>query len=229
MRRRYNHRTMPLLDPKTVVQMPLGGMKNFIYLFACPETSSAAVIDPAWDVDAILAEANSRHWKIEKLLLTHTHGDHTNGVAEMAKKTNAPVLVHALEQEAAPAGPAGHVLVEDGDTVSVGNLELRVLHTPGHSPGAICYETGGCLFTGDTLFVGRTGRMVFPGSSQEQMYASTLRLRQLSPELTIFPGHGYGDTSVSTIHQELERNPFLRCDSFDAFRNVADGWERENS
>jgi hydroxyacylglutathione hydrolase len=219
---------MSALSADDVVQLALGGMKNFVYLFACPETGAAAVVDPAWDVDRILAEAESRGWKIETVLLTHTHGDHTNGVEEVCRRCDASVHVHALEKDRAAAGPAPIHTLKDGATLTLGHLEVEAMHTPGHSPGALCYRAGECLFTGDTLFVGRTGRMVFPGGSQEQMYESTLRLRNLPPGLTVFPGHGYGDHSRSTIGRECKENAFLGCDSLEAFRKVADDWEREN-
>jgi len=218
--------TPPLLP--SVLQLPLGPAKNFVYLVACPRSGAAAVVDPAWDVDRILEEAETREWKIEAALLTHTHQDHVNGLAELVERTGARACVHGAESRNLPGDPGPEGILEDGSRIRLGEVEVEALHTPGHSPGALCYRCGDSLFTGDTLFVGRTGRMVFAGGSVRQMYQSTLRLRELPDEWTVYPGHDYGPTPTSTIGREKQENAFLRCATLEDFQAVAEAWELEN-
>jgi glyoxylase-like metal-dependent hydrolase (beta-lactamase superfamily II) len=203
-------------------------MKNFVYLFGCPVTGEAAVVDPAWDVDALLAEAEGRGWQVKAALITHTHQDHVNGVEELAARTGAGVFVHEAEMDRAPVPPGPGGVLHQGTVLRVGELEVEALHTPGHSPGAVCYRCADSLFTGDTLFVGRTGRMVFAGGSTRQMYESTLLLKALPEDLTIYPGHDYGPTPTSTIGREVRENPFLGCAGLEEFEALAEAWEREN-
>lgn len=219
---------MSELPRDDVVQIPLGRMKNLVYLVACPTTGRAAVIDPAWDVGRILAETEDRGWEISTILLTHTHHDHVEGVDETARRTGAPVRVHALEKDGSPVPPHADHLLQDGDAFRIGEREVEVLHTPGHSPGAVCYRSGGALFTGDTLFVGRTGRMVFAGGSIEQMWQSVQRLRELPEDLVVYPGHDYGPSPTSTIGRERRENAFFQPDTLEEFRRVAEDWERRN-
>lgn len=216
------------MNNETLVQMPLGGMKNFIYLFACPETGEAAVVDPAWDADAILQRVKEKGWHLRRVLLTHTHPDHVNAVTDVCEAASAPVHVHHAEKDRVPEVSTEVLTVHDGDRIALGRSEIEVFHTPGHSPGAVCYRYGPWLFSGDTLFVGRTGRMVFPGSSQEDMYRSLARLRKLPGELVVLPGHDYGETPTSTLAHELETSPFFLAGSLDEFQRVADAWEKEN-
>jgi glyoxylase-like metal-dependent hydrolase (beta-lactamase superfamily II) len=209
-------------DP-LVIQLPLGSHRNFIYLVSCGETGEAAVVDPAWDVGAILRAAEESSLAVKKVLLTHTHADHTNGVGEVVARTGSPVLVHEAEARTLSREP--DVLLQDGDVVQVGQVRIAVLHTPGHSPGALCFLAGGNLLTGDTLFVGRTGRTVFEGSSDEAMWASIQRLRELPEELLVWPGHDYGPSPSSTIGRERRENPFLAAESLQAFQKLREEWE----
>jgi len=211
-----------------VLQLPLGPMKNFVYLFGCPRTLEAAVVDPAWDVGALLAEADGRGWKVIAALLTHTHQDHLNGLEELVARTGAGVFAHEAETDRSPVPPGPGGVLHEGTVLHVGELEVEALHTPGHSPGAVCYRCGDSLFTGDTLFVGRTGRMVFAGGSTRQMYQSTLLLRSLPAELSVYPGHDYGPAPTSTIGREARENAFLGCASLEEFEALAEAWEQEH-
>jgi glyoxylase-like metal-dependent hydrolase (beta-lactamase superfamily II) len=209
-------------DP-LVIQLPLGSHRNFVYLIGCGETGQAAVVDPAWDTGAILRAAEENALTVGKILLTHTHADHTNGVGEIVARTGSTVLCHEAEARTLSREP--DVLLHDGDVVQVGGVRVAALHTPGHSPGGLCYLAGGHLLTGDTLFVGRTGRTVFQGSSDEAMWESIQRLRELPEELTVWPGHDYGPSPSSTIGRERRENPFFGAGSLEAFRKLREEWE----
>jgi glyoxylase-like metal-dependent hydrolase (beta-lactamase superfamily II) len=146
------------------------------------------------------------------------------GNAEMKKKTGAKLIIHEGEAaylvrtppdllmmfRATPSPPAD-VLVKEGESIRVGNVELKVIHTPGHSPGGMSLYMDGMVFTGDTLFVGSVGRTDFPGSSWDMMETSIRKKLYVLPgETVVFPGHNYGPTPTSTIQYERRHNPFVR-------------------
>ena len=200
--------------------LQLGGMRNFVYVLQDSDTRRSAVIDPAWDVPAILATAGPA--PITDILVTHWHEDHTNGVVELQEATGA--RVHALACETAYWGitlPAvvGH---GDGDSIAIGGTEIRMLHTPGHSPGSVCLYADGKLFTGDTLFIYGCGRCDLPGGDAAAMYYSLQHLLDtFAPDTVVCPGHDYGIKPVSTLAEQRRSNPFLQqrsVDDFVAFR-----------
>ncbi|MGD2054993.1 MAG: MBL fold metallo-hydrolase, partial [Gammaproteobacteria bacterium] len=136
--------------PMKVRRLLLGEMNNFVYLIEDTATRRVAVVDPAWDVPAILAQAGTAN--ITDILVSHWHHDHVNGVEELVAHTGA--RVHLLEQEAMFYHVDMPTLVRhlDGDLITLGHTGIYVVHTPGHSPGSACYHSDNALFTGDTLF-----------------------------------------------------------------------------
>jgi len=116
-----------------------------------------------------------------------------------------------LRMFGASQSPPADILVQDGQTISVGNIELKVIHTPGHSPGGICLYTPGYVFTGDTLFVEAVGRTDLPGASWQTMYDSIkTKIFTLPDDTVVMPGHNYGRTPTSTVGHEKKHNPFVR-------------------
>jgi glyoxylase-like metal-dependent hydrolase (beta-lactamase superfamily II) len=204
-----------------VQSLQLGDMQNFVYLIEDPDTPRAAVIDPAWDVTAILDASGDSD--ITDVLVTHWHEDHMNGVDELVEATGA--RVHLLDTEAAFWNVDRQTLVRhvDGDCIQVGGLSIRILHTPGHSPGSACFQVDGALFTGDTLFVYGCGRCDLCGGDAQSMYHTLRRLVDGLPmDTVLYPGHDYADKPVSTLAEQVLLNPFLHqasCDEFVAFRN----------
>ncbi|MGQ0534731.1 MAG: MBL fold metallo-hydrolase [Methanobacteriota archaeon] len=186
-------------------QMKLGPMQNFVYLLGDEDTRRAAVVDPAWDVPAILSELKSNGLRLETVLVTHGHPDHVNGVEALADATGAKVAAHASCKAVKK-----QVILDDDDHVLLGSLEVRVLHTPGHQPDALCFLVENRLFTGDTLFVGECGRTDLPGSDPEAMWASLGRLSRLDPKLIVYPGHDYGHAPSSPLAYELAHNYTLK-------------------
>jgi glyoxylase-like metal-dependent hydrolase (beta-lactamase superfamily II) len=146
------------------------------------------------------------------------------GNAEMVEKTGAKIIIHEgdapalsrtpsylLEMFGATPSPPADIMVREGDVIQVGSIKLKVLHTPGHSPGGMSLYMDGMVFTGDTLFVGSVGRTDFPGSSWDVLEASIRKKLYVLPgETVVFPGHNYGSTPTSTIQYERRHNPFVK-------------------
>ena len=185
-------------------------MANFVYLVGDKKTKECAVVDPAWDVDAVLKEAEADGMKVTAGLLTHTHFDHSNGVEELIRKTNCKVYVHENEAKFLEEVKKNVVKTHEGDKIRIGNIELTVLHTPGHTEGAQCFLGDGFLISGDTLFAGACGRCDLPGGDERKMAESLRRLSELDEKTKVYPGHAYGDDPSSTIGHEKKHNPFMR-------------------
>lgn len=204
-------------------QMQVGMMAVFAYIVGDPETGEGLVIDPAANTAGILEEVGKAGLRIKYIVNTHGHVDHISGNQAM-KKTGAQIVIHEADADmltSTPAmmlamfraqkSPAADLTVRDGDTISVGSVSLKVLHTPGHTPGGMALCTEGCVFTGDTLFVEAVGRTDLPGGSWQVMSRSIReRLLTLPEDTVVLPGHNYGRRPTSTIGHEKKFNPFLR-------------------
>lgn len=207
-----------------VKQMQVSTMAVFAYLIGDPITGDALVIDPAADVKGIIAEAKKNNLRINYIVNTHGHVDHISGNTEMQKETGAKIIIHEddsimlthtpamiLRMFGAKASPPADIMVKHGDIISVGNFELKVIHTPGHSLGGICLYTPGYVFTGDTLFVEAVGRTDLPGGSWHTMLESIKeKLFCLPDDTKVMPGHNYGRMPTSTIGHEKTYNPFVQ-------------------
>ncbi len=209
-------------------QIELGPLQNFIYLIGCPETRETAVVDPGWDVPAILNAAAQDEMRITKILITHTHFDHINGVEEIMRATDAQVIVHKKEIGAVPVEGPSIQGVEGGAKVPLGKLDLSLLHTPGHTPGSVCFTVADRLITGDTLFIGGCGRCDLPGGDPELMYKSLTRLKAMDDHLVVYPGHNYAPEQSAPLGKEKGRNPFLMAPSQEAFLNRVGGIKKKN-
>ncbi|KPK86682.1 MAG: hypothetical protein AMJ94_17835 [Deltaproteobacteria bacterium SM23_61] len=205
-------------------QFEVSSMAVFAYLLGEEGGGPGLVIDPADDADRILAEAEKNRIIIQYILNTHAHVDHVMGNEEMKKKTGAKIIIHEADAAALTRipramlamfggrpSPAADETVKDGDVIEVETLSLKVLHTPGHSPGSISILGDGVVFTGDTLFVGGVGRTDLPGGSWPLMLKSIqTKLLTLPEETIVLPGHNYGAAPTSTIRNERIYNPFLK-------------------
>lgn len=203
-----------------VVQTEVGMLQNFCELLWCPETGVGALVDPAFEVDRLLRLAHERQVRVEAVLITHTHHDHIEGVAEVVKATGARVFVHPNEVERVRAQCDEITLVADRMDVPIGRRGLRVLETFGHTVGGVCFLAEGYVITGDVLFVGGCGRTDFPGGSTAAMWKSLNRLMDLPEETIVYPGHNYGRTTTSTMGREILENPYLRSEDFAAFERL---------
>jgi len=186
-----------------IKQIEIGYMDNFCYIVACEKTRKALVIDPGADVERILSIAEKDGLEIVKIVNTHGHGDHTAGNAKLKSLTGAKIIIHTLD---ADRYPGADILVSDEETLQLGEITFNVIHTPGHTPGGICLHAQGNLFTGDTLFVGDSGRTDLAGGHRPTLGKSIRRLMELPDDTIIWPGHNYGPTPTSTIHWEKRNN-----------------------
>lgn len=193
-------------------QLQIGSMANFTYIIGDEKSGEAAVVDPHGEINRVLSVAEKNGLEVTYIVNTHTHWDHVAGNEELKEKTGATVVSH-------PAGTAPRDrTVEEGDEFRVGNVAIRILHTPGHSPDSICLLVGSKLLTGDTLFVGECGRTDLPGGNPEAMYHSLLEvLRGLDDDLEVYPGHDYGPTPSSTLGREKETNYTLKLRTKEEF------------
>ena len=216
-------------------QMELGPMQNFVYLIGDTATRECVVVDPAWEIDAILDEIQSDGMRLTGMLVTHTHQDHVGGhlfghdipgIAQVLERSPAKVYVHTAEREFLKGFGSDVVKVDGGDTLAVGDVTVTFLHTPGHTPGSQCFLVDGRLISGDTLFIRSCGRTDLPGSDPAEMYTSlTQRLGALPDDTVVFPGHNYGG-SATTIGDEKRANPMMRFPSMSDFLRVMGGPRR---
>ncbi len=203
-----------------ILQIEVGLLQNFCEVIGCPITGQAALVDPAFEVDRLLAAAEQRGWKVTTILLTHTHDDHVAGLDEAFAATGAVVRCHPVEVEPARAFADRVEPVADGEDVWIGRGRMQAIWAPGHTPGCVCWygpETG-AVITGDVLFVGSCGGVGYAGSDPIAMLDTLQRkLGRLPEDTRIYPGHDYGKTATSTIGWEMLRNPALRADTLEAF------------
>jgi hydroxyacylglutathione hydrolase len=217
-------------SPIYLRQLEIGPMQNYVYLVGDPETREAAVVDAAWEIDAIVDAAAADGYTITKALVTHFHPDHLGGRFMGMSVTGATELIGRLgikayinKHESGYVGrvsdlsPSDVVAVDAGDVIQVGKVPLTFVHTPGHTPGSQCFLVEGNLISGDTLFIGSCGRTDLPGSNPSELYDSLNTLRKLPDDTILYPGHNYADRPTSTIGHEKRRNLFMRFDSLEEF------------
>ena len=214
-----------------------GQMRNFMYLVGDASARQALIVDPAWDVDSLLAVAADDDVDVVGALVTHYHPDHVggdlfglqvDGVATLLERLPVPLYVNRNEAEGLKkvtgVSDTDLKLVEGGDRAKVGEVEIEFLHTPGHTPGSQCFLVDGRLISGDTLFVQGCGRVDLPGGDADEMYRSlTQRLSKLSADTVLYPGHDYGPSRSSTLGEEREQNFYMRVPTLEQWRQMMAG------
>lgn len=207
-----------------IITMPVGELAANCYIVYCKNTKKAVVIDPGAEGQSILNRIQYEGVKVEYILLTHGHFDHIGAVKFLKEQLGAFVAIHSGDAQALTDAsrnlstfmgehsvqvPAD-VLLKEGDVLDVGDIKMKVLHTPGHSEGSACFMADSpikVVFTGDMLFQGSIGRSDFPGGSYDQLISSIRdKLLVLDDDYTVYPGHGL----KSTIGAERIANPFIR-------------------
>jgi len=217
-------------------QIPVGDMANLVYLVGSKATRECVIVDPAWNIAGLIDQAAADGMNVVGALVTHYHQDHVGGsifgmeiegLPELMA-TN-PVPVHVNQHEAdgliKVTGVSESDLVrhEGGDVVELGSVKIRLVHTPGHTPGSQCFlvETpthAGSLVSGDTLFLGSCGRVDLPGGDPEALYESLHgKLGKLPDETLLYPGHLYSAEASSTMGDEKASNPYLRVSRLEDF------------
>ena len=217
------------------VQLPVGQMANLAYLVGSRSTREV-LVDPAWSVDALLDRALEDGMEPVGALATHYHQDHVGGeifgmriegISRLLERAPMPIYVNEHEAEGmrrvTGASESDLRRMAGGDVLDLGRIRVRLLHTPGHTPGSQCFlveEAGrpGRLVSGDTLFLGSCGRVDLPGSDPEEMYRSlNEKLKRLPDETLVYPGHLYSSEPQGTLGEEKRANPFLRVASLEQF------------
>lgn len=209
-------------------------MANFVYLIGDDQSKACMVVDPAWDIPGIIEAAEQDGMTLTGALVTHYHPDHVGGnifghsiagLAEFISKR--PVKVHVNKIEAKGVKQVTGLSDSDlekhqgGDDIAIGDIKVRLLHTPGHTPGSQCFLVSGVLVSGDTLFIGGCGRVDLPGGDPAAMYHSlTQILAKLPTETTLYPGHNYASKLVSTIGDEQKENYYLQVRSLDDWQKL---------
>ncbi|MCX7920269.1 MAG: MBL fold metallo-hydrolase [bacterium] len=200
--------------------VPVGILQANCYIIGCKKSNRAAIVDPGGTPDLILNIVKKYHLRVEYIFNTHGHFDHISANRPVKQVTDAKLLIHradadwlvnplqpeelfgSVEIDSVPADEYLH----DGDCYYIGQIELKVIHTPGHSKGSVCFLLSDRILTGDTLFCGSVGRTDLPGGSEPELYDSIrTKLLSLPDDLLVFPGHG----PATTIQVEKESNPFL--------------------
>ncbi len=201
-----------------IEQILVTGMAVFCYLIVDESTKEAVLIDPAGDYNSIFKQVEKHNAKIKYVINTHGHYDHTSGNSHVTSKTGAVLLIHqddlrhlrdikredcAQFSDAEKTPGKKNLLLKDNDRIIIGNTELWIVHTPGHSAGSISIYSNGNIFTGDTLFTEGVGRTDLPDSSNSALINSIKnKILSLPDDTKIWPGHHYGARPVSTVAEQ---------------------------
>ncbi len=220
-------------DDLYLEQLLIGPMDNFIYLVGSKSTREVTIIDPAWDIDALLTHIKEKDLKLTSVLVTHYHPDHIGGgmgghsiegIAELLEKDPVKIFVHKLEAEGVKkvtgVSDTDLNIVESGDHLTIGENDIEFLHTPGHTPGSQCFKVNNNLVSGDTLFVQGCGRVDLPGSNSEDMFHSLQKLSALPNETILYPGHNYSAEPYESMERVKEINTYLRIEDLDMWKQI---------
>jgi glyoxylase-like metal-dependent hydrolase (beta-lactamase superfamily II) len=201
-----------------IEQFRTGGDRNFGYLVADEETSKAAIIDASYAPERIVEKAREEGYEIEYVFSTHDHFDHTNGNQTVERMTGKRALLFG------DTDPETGITIEDSAALPLGELEITIIHTPGHTSDAMCVYVGDAVFTGDTLFVGKVGGTDLGSGARAEYESLHQKLMTLPDDTRVYPGHDVGVAPVSTIAHEQETNPFLLQPDFEAFVDLKRNW-----
>ena len=193
-----------------VTRLPLGIYQTNCYIIHEENSKTCCVLDPGGEAKKVLELLENRGLTLEAILLTHGHFDHVGAVKELHEATGCKVYLCTEDLSMPAKFTAGELFYTDsygeGTQLDLAGLHIRVLHTPGHTPGSVCLTAENSMFCGDTLFAGSCGRTDLPGGNQQTIFASLLRLAALEADYTCYPGHG-GSTALS---REKQYNPFIK-------------------
>lgn len=217
------------MNPIYLKQIEVGPMANFVYLIGDSFTKEVLIVDPAWQIDTLFKIIASENLKLRGALISHAHFDHTNGLEELLTQADIPIYIQKEEADFVksvgkadslfPLLPEEHLKkVGPGEKITVGKIEITLIHTPGHTPGSQCFLIKDNLISGDTLFIKTCGRSDLLGSDPKKMYESlTKKLMRLPSQTVLYPGHNYSDSNSSTLEEEKKKNPYLLCESLETF------------
>lgn len=195
-------------------QIPIAHDRNFAYIVADEETREAALVDPGYGGEQLIELIEEKRLLLKYVINTHSHPDHTSDNETVTRATGAKLAAFG----------SGDKPLKDGDALNVGGLELKVIHTPGHTPGDICILVENKLMTGDTLFVGKVGGTGYGDDALTEFKSLHRLLDTLDDATEVWPGHDYGVRPSSTIGDERRENPFLVRTDFEDFLHLKKTW-----
>jgi len=198
-----------------VYQVPVGSMQNFVYLVEDERSREAIAIDSGWETEPIVKLASREGMRVRYVCATHGHFDHVDTLEKLASELGAATVAFS-GSDVRPK-----VSVRDGDVLKLGEGEVKVIHTPGHTEDSVCYYDGIHLFTGDTLFIEAWGRTDLPGGSDAKLYSSLHEVIMALPRKTVvYPGHDYGEVPFRTLREEARKNPAMRAKTLAEFQRL---------
>ncbi len=200
-------------------QIHVGGFDdNFSYFIEDSDSKNIAIVDPS-NIQLLEEEIRKNFLNPKMILLTHSHFDHTEGVAELVQKLAVPVYMHDNARGRVNVPDAMSVYIKDGEKIKLGDINIDVIYTPGHIDDAVCFyiKEFKSLITGDTVFVEGCGRADLEFSNVEDLFKSLQKIKKLPKETKVFPGHDYGKKQWSTIEYEKKHNPYFKVNTLDDF------------
>jgi glyoxylase-like metal-dependent hydrolase (beta-lactamase superfamily II) len=211
-------------------------MRNFAYLIGDRQTGDCVVVDPAYAAGDLVDTLEADGMRLSGVLVTHHHPDHVGGsmmgfelkgLAELLERVSVPIHVNSHEADFVSritGIPRSDLTAhEHGDKVSIGDIDIELLHTPGHTPGSQCFLLDGRLIAGDTLFLEGCGRTDFPGGDSDEIFRSLQKLAQLSGDPTVFPGHWYSAEPSASLSEVKRSNYVYRVTSLEQWRTLMGG------
>ena len=221
-------------DDVYIEQIEIGPMQNFTYIVGSKRTREVALVDPAWNIDELLDHViEKRELEPVAALATHYHPDHVGGdifgqsiegLPRLLERRGMKVYAHR-EEEAGLRRVTGIstsdvAVVDSGDTLQLGDVEIEFLHTPGHTPGSQCFRIKNALVSGDTLFIQGCGRVDLPGADADEMFRSLQKLAALPDDTILFPGHNYGGGPHASLGDTKKMNTYLRIPTLEMWREL---------
>jgi len=208
-------------------------MQNFTYIVGSKSTREVTIVDPAWDIQALLDLLAERDYKLTAALVTHYHPDHCGGsfgdntvagVAELLELNPVKIYTNRLEadglKKVTGISDSDMAKVDSGDRLRIGEIEVEFLHTPGHTPGSQCFRISNTLVSGDTLFIDGCGRVDLPGSNSEDMYHSIQKLASLPDDTLLLPGHNYSAVPHATMEEAKKTNTYMRINDLETWKTL---------
>lgn len=224
---------MSLHDELIIEQIQIGPMQNFTYIVGSKSTREVTIVDPAWDIQALLDLLAERDYKLTAALVTHYHPDHCGGsfgdntvagVAELLELNPVKIYTNRLEadglKKVTGISDSDMAKVDSGDRLRIGEIEVEFLHTPGHTPGSQCFRISNTLVSGDTLFIDGCGRVDLPGSNSEDMYHSIQKLASLPDDTLLLPGHNYSAVPHATMEEAKKTNTYMRINDLETWKTL---------